>query len=431
MVTAEKKKKVASNQPSSIVDHLKAKGQTTPTQDTGQAMSTLGSLEGGGTPSNTPQPIAKNAPQPKADVVKKQIKDSDGSRYGDKIHDAETSLEGSLESYKEFLKSQSDSFFDNQESMLDSAKEKQLNDLKKAFDRAIKDGKMSEEEAIEQFEDNIEAINEEGYSASQATALSGEARGIGNSQQLLAMQQGDQRHTSSMRDDNRRDRDKRINEIIDRIDTISNEFDLDNIEAENIYQNDLRGARAQADQMIAEGMGEMSKAEYMQSLQDKSNLTMQEQAQLDRLESQQKDFDQQDKIQDKGFEHDENMQESQFAHDFEKMAKQHGYDIKKMDRQQKHDLTKMAKQYGYDIKKMNKQQVHDLVKMNRQNTHTLNQMSKQFGFDLSKMKTGHGYDMKKIDKTFGQDLKKMAKANGYDLGKMSVQQKYDLAKIKK
>jgi hypothetical protein len=197
-----------------------------------------------------------------------------------KMAQTDASLEKAMNNYREFLRSSSDAHFTEQKAMIQTSLEQQLNRLEKAYDEAVRQGKMSEEEAAEQFEENVKAINEDAYINSQLTELSAQQRGIQNSQQMLAMQQGDQRHTQSLRDENRRARDKRVNDIKDRIAQITNEYNLDRHEANTTAELAIRQAQAQADQMFNTGMSQLNLMQYQSYLETKQNLTIQEQQHL-------------------------------------------------------------------------------------------------------------------------------------------------------
>lgn len=293
--------------------------------------------------------------------------------------------EGAQGAYEDFLKGSSEAYYQEQQALLEQARNQRLTELQKAYDQAVSDGKMSKEEAERQLTQEIESINADAYRQSQATELSGQTRGIGNSQQMLALQQGDARFANNQRSDARVARDERISKITERINQITNNYNLDVSGANSAYNTGLQQAQAQAMGQYNEGMANMSMEQWKSAQEMQNSLTM---------------LDEQTRKQ------------------MEIMAKQQGYDLEKMSVQQKYQLAQMAKQQQYTQDNMAKQQEY-----------TQENMNLQYKLDLGKMKTQHGYDMQKINTQYQQDLNKMAKQHGYDMSKLSTQHKNQLSQI--
>jgi len=316
---------------------------------------------GGATGQPVTAPQSAPAPQQTAQVT----------QQSSALQQQEQTLNQAYEDYKNFLIGSRDSFYDEQKSMLEGARDQRLIDLQKALERAVADGEMSQQEAEKQFQRNVDAIQDGAYLNSQATNLSGEQRGIGNSQQLLAMQQGDQRHTQSVMQEARTARDDRINEIKHRISQITSEHDLDVIGTNSAFNSDLARANAQANQMYFQGMGNLSMSQ-IQSAQEMKNSLM--------------------------------MLDEQTRKQMEIMAKQHGYDLDKMSISQQYQLAQMAKQQDYTKENMAINQGYTRENMATQQKYTLEQFAKQHGYDLQKMSTQQQYQ-----------LAQMATQNGYNI----------------
>lgn len=260
------------------------------------------------------------------------------------IDNATNEANSALESYKEFLRGSSDSYYDNQQAMLERTKGNMMTNLEKALNEAVAQGKISQQQAEKQLRSELDAVNQNAYLNSQATLLSGESRGVGNSQQMMAMQQGDQRHAMGLRSDARTQRDERISTIRDRLSQINNNYNLDVANVENQYDTGLQQARAEADNIFNQGMSQMQLEQYKNALQMKNNLTLQEQQHLNQLE----------------------QMDKQYQLDLSKMKTAHGYDMEKIDQQFENDLTKMAQQHGYDMSKISAQHQNQIAQINAQ-----------------------------------------------------------------
>lgn len=345
--------------------------------------------------------ITSTVPNPKT-VVKNPVKTtSTATPRQEAIADETKSMEDALAEYKEFLKQQTDSSYDSQKAMLDTQKAQRLADLKKALDRAIADGELSTEEANKQFAENVDAINEDAYMNAQATDLSGAQRGIGNSQQLLAMQQGDQRHQAGLTNDSRTARDDRISSIRQKITQITNENALDVSVANESHSNALLSARAQADAQYASGMSQMNMEQYKQALQMKNQLTMQEQAFLDEMAKMEK---QQGYTKDnmklgQQYELDKMKQGQQYTQDNMKLGQQYEQANMKLGQMFEQDNMQLSQKYTQS--NMNLQQKLDLSKMSTQQSYALQSLAKQYGYDMSKMNASQLHEFNIIARQHG------------------------------
>lgn len=399
---------MALNTKTSVVDYLKSKKQDSSfgarsklaqthgiTGYKGSAQQNtqlLSKLRGGGVSTQPVQPkVTTQATQPKVvTTTAVQPKTTTTAQQPlSAIEREEQNIQNSQQQFKDFLKGSSDSYYETQKAMLDAQKAERLTELQKALDQAIADGRISEEEAQKQLQAETEAINSDAYLASQATDLSAQSRGIGNSQQLLAMQMGDQRHANDLRSDARVARDERINQIKERLSQIKNNHNLDVALTNDQYNANLRGARGQADMMYNQGMSEMNMAQYKQALETKGQLTVQEQEQLNMLERMEKQYGydlskmavQQQYTQD-------NMN-LQYKLDLSKMKTQHGYDMEKIDTQFKNDLSKMAKQHGYDMSKIGAQHRNQMASISASHKNAMAQANAKKQAEENQLKNSY------------------------------------------
>lgn len=465
------------NTKTSIVDYLKSKGQDSSMQArtqlankqgisnyTGTANQNVALLKGSQAPAPkvAPKPAVKaptnNVTSVKPKATAPAVKTTTPAKTAtpaptavsprqEAIANETKSMEDALAEYKDFLKKQTDSSYDSQKALLDSANTQRLAELKKALDRAIADGELNEEEANKQFAENVDAINEDAYMNSQATDLSAQQRGIGNSQQMLAMQQGDQRHQSELTNDSRTARDDRISSIRQKITQITNENALDVSTSNQTHNNSLASARAQADAQFASGMSQMNMEQYKSALQMKNNLTMQEQAFLDEMEKMEKQqgytqenmklgqkFEQENMDKQQGFTQDnmklgqifeqDNMKLSQ-KYTQANMDKQQKLDLSKMNQQQKYSLETLAKQNGYDLNKMNASQLHEFNILARQHGYSkeMTGINQSFEMGMQQNQFAHQKDMNA--EQFSHEFKKMQKQ--FDLDKSAELSAYDNA----
>lgn len=388
---------MALNTQTSIVDYLKSKNQDSSYSNRSKLAQTHGISGYKGTaqqnnkllnairsrttqqpvsqPQPTPPPTTVTQPtQPVQQAPQQQVQQPSNpmiDQYTQESNDA-------LSQYKDFLRSSSDAYYSNQQAMLEQQKAEKLSQLQKALNEAQAKGEISQQEAQRQLEREKEAINQGAYLNSQATELSAESRGIGNSQQLLAMQQGDKRHAEGLRSDARTQRDERINTIKDRLAQIENAYNLDVSTTNSAYNTGLQQARAQADMQFNQGMTNMNMQQYKNALQMKNNLTMEEQRQLNALErmEQQQTYTQ-DNI---------NLQHNLRL---DQMKTQQGYDLEKIDIQFDNQLDAMAKQYGYDLKKIGQQNANRLAQIKEQKNAQIEAQEKAYEQERQRVKDSY------------------------------------------
>lgn len=224
------------------------------------------------------------------------------------------------------LKASSEGYYANQKAMIDSALSTNLAQLQKTYEQAIADGMISIRDAQTAFTEQKAALEKQAYQDSEITALYSNAMGIQNSQQAIGLMQGDQARMANLSNKNMSERDMKIANIKDRINSLGNIAKISAVDAQAQHDYGLAGARGQADLNYSNGLFGLQQADYIanqnQAFTEK-NLATQQGYNLENMEKQQM--------------YDLSKLSQQQINQLEILAKQHGY-----------DLEKMAKQYGYE-----------------------------------------------------------------------------------
>ena len=121
----------------------------------------------------------------------------------------------------------SGAYMQQQQAMLEATRQNQLANLQKAYSDAVAQGKMSIRDAEDQYAQQLDAINQAAYQDAERTKLYGQNMGLSNSQQMVGLMQADNARKNSLLNQNMTIRDKRINDIRDRINAITAQRDLD------------------------------------------------------------------------------------------------------------------------------------------------------------------------------------------------------------
>ena len=270
--------------------------------------------------------------------------------------------------YENTMRDNADSFFDLQKSEFDRLLSKQISDLEMAYAEAVNSGKLSVREAEAQFEAQKSEIEQSAYQQAQSTKAYGNEMGIGHSQQMIGLQQGDNARTNTMNNTNAGDRDKRINDIRDRIDMLTKQKDLQVTQANTEYGYNIAGARAKADQQYNQSMSEFMNQDYFTKM---------------------------------GMGHDRDMAGIKQQYDRENMDKQQDYNKENMDKQHEYGKENMAIEQGYRKENM---------KVEFENR--FKELSEQSRLRINEMTVGHGFDMKKME----QSLKDAIQLEGVKYG---------------
>lgn len=266
----------------------------------------------------------------------------------------------------DFASKSGQSYFDGQKSQLDIALQNQINELSKAYEQAVADGEISVRDAETQFNEQKKAIEQQAYLDKERTSAQGQAMGIQNSQQMLGLMQGDNARANGLKNSNQVEKDKRINDITDRLNAIRKQKGLDLANAKANYDSGILGAKANADKMVADNIFGLMKDDYAfnrQSNQDMNMFNLQSQQQM--------------KILDKTQQNDLQKMSVNFDMDLQKMNLQQGFDMEKIQTTFNNELTAMAKQNGYAVQLEGMRQSGQLAQMQAQQKYQMDMLGAQ------------------------------------------------------
>ena len=179
-----------------------------------------------------------------------------------------------LQDIQDFWQNASNSFYESQKALLDKQLNEQLTNLQIAYNQAINEGKLSINEARELFEEQKKVLEQQAYQQFKATLLYGSEMGIQHSPQMIGLQQSDNARFNALHNENAKARDRRINEIRDRINQITMERDLKLADAQAQYNYNLALAKAQADQMYNQNMGQFMIEDYFTGRKEQHDYNM-------------------------------------------------------------------------------------------------------------------------------------------------------------
>lgn len=237
-----------------------------------------------------------------------------------------------------YLDQFADGYVQNQKAQLDRMKAQQVNELQKLYQEAIEAGQISIRDAEQQFNEGVKAIEKRAYQDSELTNLHAQSRGIQNSQQMVGLMQGDQIRRATLENENLNQKNIRINNIKDRLNTIKIQKDLDIAKVNSAHDIGMLQAQGQAGMMKAQNMFDLMKEDYSAHRNQQFNI--------------------------------------------DNMLRQHGLDINKMYIDNDLALTRMSIGYGYDLEKMAKSFEYDVKKLGIQNNHAMSQLSAKFKMQL-------------------------------------------------
>jgi hypothetical protein len=312
-----------------------------------------------------------------------------------------------LQAMQDLLQGGADAQKKSQEAQLAQARDKQIAELKKALDDAVAEGEISVRESEKQFNEQKQEIEQQAFDQSGAMKLGAQSRGIQNSQQMNAMQSDADMRKNSIISKTMTERDLRVNNVRDRINSIKNKSAIDIAGANSAYDQGVTSVNSGIDAQMFDNMFKMQQEQFQAERDQGYDL---------------------DKI-DKGHQNDLDKMDKGQGFDLDKMSKQNEYDLGKISVEQKNTLINMAKAHGYDLDKMSVEQKNTLINMAKQNGYDMAKMTQEQKNTLINMGQAYKYDMSKMSQQQKNVLAQMAKAQGYDLSKMSKQQQYDLAKM--
>lgn len=279
------------------------------------------------------------------------------------------------------LQNQADASMQSQEALLSQARDQKILELQKALNDAVTEGKISVRDAEAQFEEQKGVIEQEAYNDTERTELVAQDRGIGNSQQMLGLQASDNMRKNSMINTNMTTRDRRINDISDRLNNIKNKSSLDIAGANADFGYGMANAQGQVNAQMAQNMFNMNMQDFEMTKGQQFSLDQAGIAQKNQqaILAQQQGYTQQNMQQQQGYTQ-QNMQTAQ------------NFDLAKMSTQQKYQLEQMAKSFGYDLGKMSVAQQYQLANM-----------ATSFGYDMSMQNDGQAHQEGMQQAGFGHD----------------------------
>lgn len=320
--------------------------------------------------------------------AQKNLNPNDGAYYNpDQIMNRQNAnSDARMGALEALLQKGADGQMASQEALLGQARDAQILELQKALEDAVSEGNISVREAEAQFEEQKGAIEQQAYQDAERTGLMSQERGIQNSAQAIGLMQGDNARKNSLINTNMSTRDRRVNDVRDRVKAIKNKSALDIANANANYGYGMAGAKGQIDSQMNQNLFNMGLQDYQ--------MDREQQFGLDSAGMQNR------------FQQGQMAQQQKYAQDNMKMAQ--GFDIAKMNLQQKQQLAQMAQAFGYDLDKMSVQQQYQLANM-----------AQSFGYDMQMQEDTQSHDsyMSSMDRTFQREMfgaEQNAKIDEYD-----------------
>lgn len=186
--------------------------------------------------------LAKSGDTGQQEWAKNQLTNFDNNYSDARQAQPDTSMNDMMN----MLGAMSGAYVQQQQGMLESTRQNQLANLQKAYSDAVSQGRMSIRDAEEQYTQQADSINQTAYQDAERTKLYGQNMGLSNSQQMAGLMQGDNARKNSLINQNITVRDKRINDIRDRINSITTQRDLDVTNVNAQYDAGLQQATGTA-----------------------------------------------------------------------------------------------------------------------------------------------------------------------------------------
>lgn len=207
-------------------------------------------------------------------------------------------------------------FIEEQTAAIEEAKNQKIMELQQALNTAVADGEISVNDAKADFNAKKKEIEKQAYLQSENIKVNAEERGIGNSQQLLGLEQGNANNTMNLNNANMTARDKTISDIKTRLSALKTNMNLSIADANSDAALQIKGAEATANLNYSNNMFDLNKIQYTTDLEKKS--AMEQAVQQSKL-----------RIQEmiEGGKIDAAQAEIDFANDMKKIATQHGYSL--------------------------------------------------------------------------------------------------------
>lgn len=168
----------------------------------------------------------------------------------------------SMDNMMNMLGMMSGAYVQQQQGMLEAARQNQFTNLQKAYSDAVAQGRMSVRDAEQQFNEQSQSINQTAYQDAERTKLYGQDMGISNSQQMMGLMQGDNTRKNNLINQNMTMRDRRINDIRDRVNAITTQRDLDIANINTQYDAGMQQAMGTAMSNMTNNMFNVMQGDY-------------------------------------------------------------------------------------------------------------------------------------------------------------------------
>lgn len=248
---------------SAVTEYQRKSGLTVDGIAGNQTMGSLSKLS-----SPAPQQTAQPAPQP-APAAQPS---TPSTPYSDNPE---------VQAMDNYAKQQADSQVSSATAQLDAKLASDTAALKQAYEQAVADGNISVRDAEAQFQEQKALLEKQAYQDSQRTGLYGQEMGIQNSQQQIGLMQGDQARNASLVNKNVSERDRRINDVKDRISAITKQKDLDLARVQSEHDSGIIQAKSEANANYSNNMMGVYKDTYnynnsLKQLQEQSRLQIEQ-----------------------------------------------------------------------------------------------------------------------------------------------------------
>lgn len=262
-----------------------------------------------------------------------------------------------------FIQQQSVGFLQQQQAQLQIMMESQIAQLKMAYEQAIADGQISIRDAEAQFQQQVKQIQQQAYLDAERTALYGHDMGIQNSQQMVGLMQGDNARKNSMINENMTTRDRRINDIKDRLNAIKTQKNIDMARVIAEYDHGMLRAQGEANQMFANNMFGLMQNDYFANRDQRftqDNMRLGDELQRGQMMLGQ-EFTRENMATQFDYALKQATHESGLA--IERMNVQHGLDLAKMAQALKDDIQKMSISFGHQSSLQSQAHKQSLARM--------------------------------------------------------------------
>ena len=262
----------------------------------------------------------------------------------------QTSGSGGGSNIGDFYKQASEDFLDAQTANFDKQLSQQIASLEASYAEAISQGKISVRDAEAQFTAQKGEIEKQAYINNESMKVHAQQRGIQNSQQLIGLEQGANSRTTSAITGNISERDKRVNDIKDRITALTTQKDLAIGSAQADHGYNIASAQAQASQMYNQSMGGFMQEDYFTDktqTNTERNMAIQQGYGKENMAIEQ-GYNKENMAIEQGYRKE--LSEFQNTLDISKMWVGHDINLKEFDAQLQNQFAIIDKNFGIDMK---------------------------------------------------------------------------------